>query len=52
MTDTSTNTDVDYDPLAGLIGTWQGDRGMDVAPEPDGSEESLLRDRNDSGGLT
>ena len=40
MTDTSTNTDVEYGPLAGLIGTWQGDRGMDVAPEPDGLEEN------------
>jgi hypothetical protein len=30
----------DYGPLAALIGTWAGDRGMDVAPEPDGDAES------------
>jgi hypothetical protein len=29
---------VDYGPLAGLIGTWKGDQGMDVAPEPDDDE--------------
>jgi hypothetical protein len=33
-------SDVDYGPLAGLIGTWQGDKGTDVSPEPDGSEET------------
>lgn len=32
--------EIDYGPLTGLIGTWEGDKGMDVAPEPDGSEES------------
>ena len=32
--------DIDYGPLAGLIGTWEGDKGLDVAPEPDGTEES------------
>lgn len=32
--------DVDYGPLAGLIGTWEGDKGMDVAPEPGGTEEN------------
>ena len=31
---------VDYGPLKALIGTWEGDKGLDVAPEPDGSEES------------
>ncbi len=31
---------VDYGPLAPLIGTWKGDKGMDVAPEPDGAEDS------------
>jgi len=30
----------DYGPLAGLIGSWEGDKGLDVAPEPDGSEET------------
>lgn len=31
---------VDYGPLSGLAGTWQGHKGLDVAPEPDGIEES------------
>lgn len=30
--------DVDYGPLAGLIGVWRGGEGVDVAPEPDGKE--------------
>ena len=33
-------SDIDYGPLAALIGTWQGDKGMDVSPEPDGIEEN------------
>jgi len=32
--------DVDYGPLAVLVGTWEGDKGMDIAPEPDGTEEN------------
>ncbi|MEN9451620.1 MAG: hypothetical protein RLZZ369_679, partial [Pseudomonadota bacterium] len=32
--------EMDYGPLSALIGTWQGDKGLDVAPEPDGKEES------------
>jgi len=32
--------DIDYGPLAALVGTWQGDKGVDVAPEPDGTEEN------------
>ena len=31
---------VDYGPLAGLIGFWEGDKGMDIAPEPDGVEQN------------
>jgi hypothetical protein len=31
---------IDYGPLTGLIGSWKGDKGMDVAPEPDGTEEN------------
>ncbi len=31
---------VDYGPLYALIGKWRGDKGMDVAPEPDGEEHS------------
>lgn len=30
----------DYGPLAGLIGTWKGDKGIDVAPEPDETERN------------
>ena len=30
---------IDYGPLACLVGTWKGDKGMDVSPEPDGSTE-------------
>jgi hypothetical protein len=32
--------EIDYGPLAGLIGTWNGDKGMDVAPEPEGVERA------------
>lgn len=31
---------IDYGPLAGLIGRWSGDRGVDRAPEPEGEERS------------
>jgi len=31
---------IDYGPLTGLIGAWEGDKGMDIAPEPDGTEEN------------
>lgn len=31
---------VDYGPLACLVGTWKGDKGMDVSPEVEGKEES------------
>jgi len=32
--------EVNYGPLAGLIGTWSGNEGMDVAPEPDDDERN------------
>ena len=32
--------EVDYGPLAVLLGTWSGNRGVDVAPEPDGEAET------------
>ena len=32
--------DIDYGPLACLVGSWEGDKGLDVAPEPDGTEEN------------
>lgn len=35
------NADMDYGPLGGLIGTWTGDKGRDLSPEPDGTEENL-----------
>jgi hypothetical protein len=31
---------VDYGPLAALIGSWQGNKGTDIAPEPDGKENN------------
>lgn len=31
---------VDYGPLAGLIGTFKGEKGLDIAPDPDGVEEN------------
>ena len=31
---------VDYGPLSKLVGVWQGDKGLDIAPEPDGTEEN------------
>jgi len=36
----SNNTEIDYGPLEQLIGNWKGDKGMDVAPDPDGSENN------------
>ena len=40
MSKKSTIDGVNYGPLAQLIGQWHGDKGMDTAPEPDGSEEN------------
>ncbi|WP_019615559.1 heme-binding beta-barrel domain-containing protein [Psychromonas ossibalaenae] len=34
----SDNTEINYGPLAGLIGVWSGNKGTDLAPEPDGTE--------------
>ncbi len=31
---------MDYGPLTELIGTRKGDKGLDVAPEPDGTENN------------
>jgi len=31
---------LDYGPLYHLAGSWSGDKGVDVAPEPDGEERS------------
>lgn len=30
---------IDYGPLIGLLGNWKGERGVDIAPETDGSIE-------------
>ena len=32
--------DIDYGPLKEFIGTWTGDQGVDIAPEPDGVENN------------
>ncbi|HKY89649.1 MAG TPA: heme-binding beta-barrel domain-containing protein [Nevskiaceae bacterium] len=40
MSDSSVIEGVDYGPLAGLIGLWKGDKGVDRAPEPDGEARS------------
>ncbi|NQU56838.1 MAG: FABP family protein [Rhodospirillales bacterium] len=37
MSDTS---EVDYGPLKHLVGSWEGDNGVDIAPEPDGEENN------------
>ncbi|MDA0338814.1 MAG: heme-binding beta-barrel domain-containing protein [Proteobacteria bacterium] len=31
---------IEYGPLTGLICVWTGDGGMDIAPEPDGTEHN------------
>ncbi|VAX09899.1 hypothetical protein MNBD_GAMMA25-1355 [hydrothermal vent metagenome] len=36
----SNTNDIDYGPLSVLPGVWKGDKGMDVAPDPDGREEN------------
>ena len=36
----NTIEEVDYGPLTELIGVWKGDKGLDVAPEPDGAENT------------
>ena len=32
--------EIDYGPLEQLLGTWKGDQGVDIAPEPDGEENN------------
>ena len=32
--------EVDYGPLTLFIGEWSGDKGVDVAPDPEGTEEN------------
>jgi len=31
---------IDYGPLEALIGTWKGDKGVDIAPDPAGDENN------------
>ncbi|MFD1292923.1 heme-binding beta-barrel domain-containing protein [Lutibacter holmesii] len=33
-------TEINYGPLKEFIGVWKGDKGMDIAPESDGTEEN------------
>ncbi len=33
-------SEVNYGPLAQLIGTWKGNQGTDIAPEPNGEENN------------
>lgn len=37
-------TTLNYGPLTGLIGSWYGEQGKDVAPEPDGPEHNSFRE--------
>ena len=32
--------EIDYGPLKKLAGVWKGNKGLDVAPDPDGTEEN------------
>ena len=36
----SEELNIDYGPLTELIGVWKGHKGMDIAPEPEGTEEN------------
>ena len=40
MSEATTIDGIDYGPLAALVGTWRGDKGVDRAPEPDGEERN------------
>jgi hypothetical protein len=40
MSDHTIIDGINYGPLAALVGTWQGDKGVDRAPEPDGEERN------------
>ena len=33
-------SEINYGPLAQLIGTWEGNQGTDIAPEPNGEENN------------
>ena len=36
----ATHDGIEYGPLSALIGSWRGDTGLDVAPDPAGREEN------------
>ena len=36
----SENKEIVYGPLGDLIGVWHGDKGLDIAPEPEGDESN------------
>lgn len=36
----SDSSRVDYGPIKQLIGVWEGNQGVDIAPEPDGEENN------------
>lgn len=40
MSDLTSIDGINYGPLAALVGTWKGDKGVDRAPEPDGEERN------------
>lgn len=35
---------VEYGPLKELVGVWKGNKGIDIAPESDGTEETAMLD--------
>ena len=37
-------TEINYGPLSHLIGVWRGDKGVDIAPEPDGVERNVFKE--------
>jgi len=39
MSDNTSINGLDYGPIACLVGTWDGDKGMDISPEPDDIEK-------------
>jgi hypothetical protein len=41
----SDSVEVDLGPLARLVGSWSGEKGKDVSPDPDGTEENSYREK-------
>lgn len=40
MSELTTFDGIDYGPMAALLGVWEGDKGVDRAPEPGGEERN------------